>query len=263
MNINYRYIYFIYIILMMLIVKFGKNRVIIAIALISLLSLISLTLAGYEYEYHIREPPYENQNTDPPDGTEREMYSWWDPEDPSYFRVFIDADKVSGIAKLEAYEIGNDFPPVYAWAEFNTNPPPGNSPIVVGEKEGEMFRCTAEFYIHGCLIGPKPDAQSVLLLIIYVYERGPYYLGWRHVATYYGRLTSWDHGGEQSLWIIVMTDWDYLAPNVEYSMATGVKVGAFCTVSSVENICAWADFRSSGYCTWTADMCIVALRWRP
>jgi len=108
MNINYRYIYFIYIILMMLIVKFGKNRVIIAIAVISLLSLISLALAPYEYECYCREPPYENQNTYPEDGTEKWMYT--DPEDPSYYRIFADADRVTGVVKLEAYEIGNDFP---------------------------------------------------------------------------------------------------------------------------------------------------------
>jgi len=244
----------------MLIVKFGKNRVIIAIAVISLLSLISLALAPYEYECYWIEPPYENQNTYPEDGTEKWMYT--DPEDPSFYRIFADADKELGMARLEAYEIGNDFPPVYAWAEFNTNPPPGNSPQVIGEREGDMFQCGADFYTDGYLIGPEPNAESMVSFTIYVYYWDPFE-GWKCMDKKICQFSSWDHGGEFREWIQVMTSWYYLEPNVKYSMAIKVKVGAYTTVSSTQNICAWADFRSNDYYIYVRDMWIDVLRWKP
>jgi len=237
--------------------KIHKIALIKVIIMVSFLLLVSSVLAQ-EYEYYITNPPYENQNTDPEDGTEKSMYSWWDPEDPSYYRIFADADKDSGIIKLEAYEIGNDFPTVFAWGEFNTNPPPGNSPQVVGG--AGQFRCAADFYSYGCLIGPEPDALSAVFLIIYVYQRYPFE-EWTLMDVYQCEFNSWEWGGEHSLWVLLKTPWYELVPYVGYSMATCVKVGAHTTVSAKTGICAWADFRSDDYLTWTVDMTIVVERW--
>ena len=142
---------------------------------------------------YYRTPPYENQGTDPENGYCRQ---WMNA------MICVYANKSTGQASAYSWDASGTGVGKLAYAQFNKDPPTGNSPGLYVE-EGDGFSVGAYWAAYGYL----GAAVSSVGIELYLYKfRLPY--GWEHVKTYTYHITSIEYPnqaiffqGSVSFWI--------------------------------------------------------------
>jgi len=174
-----------------------------------------------DYNLYYAWPPYENQGTYPENGY---CITWYKYPEFAIAKVCIYADKSTGLVLAYSWDASGIGAEKIAYAKFNMDPPPGNSPEVYEEDD---FKIGLYCGFYGKL-SVSGAAISSLHIVLYVYylKLG---IGWEQVGQYHW---IWDsvyypnqeifYDGSISKWISPQKGSGYYAVTAKaYTVAVG------------------------------------------
>jgi hypothetical protein len=150
-----------------------------------------------DYNLYYAYPPYDNQGTYPQNGT---CITWYNLAGVAIAKVCVSADKSTGLASAYSWDASGIGTGKEAYAQFNRDPIPGNSPQVY-EEDGFSVGAYWVAYGHLGSGGPGVPCGSHAAIIVYLYWFNPLE----------GRYTL----EKQYRWII--SSYDYPIQDVYYS----------------------------------------------
>jgi len=197
--------------------------------------LAQLTTSGYNLYYTY--PPYDNLDTYPENG---HCITWYKYPEFAIAKVCVYADKTTGQVSAYSWDASGIGTEREAYAKFNMNPPPGNSPQVY---ENDDFRVGAYWIAYGYLGSSGPAASRVSIqLYVYYLKLG---VGWQHVKTYEWFFSSLEYPNQEIFYSGSVSK--LISPpsgSGYYTVAPRARTYAV----NVEGGSAVADFFNSPYC---------------